>query len=1139
MENINNVKAESNSDLENSKYYDNQKHLFMASAGSGKTFRLAFEYICLLLHPDYPVDNYKHILAITFTIKATGEMKSRILDNLQMVGSEPDLFSGKKREEKLDYEKHLCNRLGYNDVKKLRQRAKLVFASLLHDYSHFNIRTIDSFFQKVLRNMARELGIGSFWNVEMDQNSVLAEATQQLFDLIKNDQMLHNWIYAFVEGSMDDNSHWNVKGDIQKFATNLYKEEFSSNAVMREYLGVESGTPQDTRNKIGKLIDSVNKQISSLMTEVKKQQNEFKQISKDNNLTEDAFPYKYHIHILSNKDFCGTEQNIIDSTDVEVVSKCFKGEFVKKCKSVDLTIPAMKIRDVLKTMDGCKKEISRFRALTVHISELALLVDIMGITRDLLSQRNLFMIADTQPLLKRFTNESDAPFIFERIGEDVKHIMIDEFQDTSSVQFQNFEPLIKNCASNGGTCLLVGDPKQAIYRFRNGDWTLICTQRKNGEYQTHNMGINYRSDKNIVDFNNMIFADETNSSTSNPSVVMQAKQHLSELPIADPPSNFPNIIYEGGKQYADSVDEGFVSVRMHKKVGKNDGDSDSDNDDWMLEQILDCLKKIKCGNVEEGGVRTDDVTILVDKNKYIPGIASFLSSKGYKVVSGEAFQYKSSPKVRLIVDAIRYVDSLRSDDSVNKENSKLYRHIFCSDFCRYLVAANPSGSKDWVALLASDEVRLRTEDICREIENRQSQLPLYDLIEELCQLMFGNEPTDAFIQAFLDSVIDFFAHHNATTDKLIDYWDSSLSVKTIPVDESAQTGIRIMSVHKSKGLESHTIILPYCSWKNKNDSNSEVTLWCNSENQFADNDDVPPYLPVKYGEDLKKLMPDDYSKENAQQFIDSLNKLYVALTRPRKNLFVIGEYKTTKSDKKGEPEVIGNDSVSCLLIHALGSLLLTEEASGDFVYSVGKVAGSKAVTTDDSMIIRLNEHDIFPKIGRFRQSSLAKVFIENSDLEESEAQRIGNMFHKIMEKIECFNSLDDLTPEVRLAIDELALAGYIENPEEQTKMVVDTLNSLGTERLSEWFGSGLKTYNECSIVSFDFRENSVISKRPDRVVFNADSNTYTIIDYKTGEREAKHKEQVSRYASLIKNINPGANVRAYLWYTSLGKVESV
>lgn len=1176
-------------DLENPNYYgdkpeldirpDGDKmnrplHLFTASAGSGKTWRLAFEYISLLLkdaflpterQTKYPVyDNYRHILAITFTNKATAEMKDRILANLAMLSGAD--VADEKTKERDEYLGQLAKRLNVSK-QIVADRARLVYANLLHDYSHFHIQTIDSFFQSVLRNLAQELGIGSYWEVELDAESVLKDAAHRLLNRVRDDEKLRSWVTDYVKERLDDNKNWNVEGELVSFGSNLFSEALVTNDEMDNFLADDPENPT-LRKRIANIKRMVAMARNKCKEEVPAAAQKFLDFCSTNGIPAEHFTRKViynYAQSLANGEMKEATDMVLNflnaTTPDEMASKAFPKARQQNYISVVPDLHSLLLQ-TNRIFDENNGKIIVFNQILKNINQIGMLADIKNEVAALQEEQNIFMLAYAQPLLHKFISNDDAPFVFERIGESLRFMMIDEFQDTSKVQFQNFRPLIQNCCAENSGSLIVGDAKQAIYRFRNGDWTLIESLRKQsaGKRETderlfmptpilgHDMQFNFRSSENVVNFNNAVFrADFTDDSYA-----FSFPESVVSLVEKSNPNHTEYLrqVYSTSYQFPKKESAGFVKVKFHQKT-----DADKEVEvPWTLQALLAEVRQLN-----NNGVEFRDMTILSRFNKDIPKIAAFLKQHDIPVVSDLAFLLRASIKVRLIIDALRYVDAYLSKTS-NSPNDQLFKKELMCDYLRYLHSDDAVFSdfteelpvvEQWCEVLRGD-VDL---DGNRDDERRDvlPSLPIYDMVEVIYLMIFPDTPTDEYVQSFLDHLRDYLAHRVATVRDVLKFWDDSLSSVSIPADPKKANGVRMLSIHKSKGLEGHTVILANCSWSVTADRIS--SFWCSGIGKLGEGMEEAeiPMLPIDFSSKLENTtFAPEYWEEMAQLHAENVNLLYVALTRAKHNLVVIDEFSIPKKEKEGY-ECYQSASMGRLLYGIFNPADLTKDPvklddsadeNEDLCFSYGDVVPTSVEKSvaKDQLIEFVDGSDTYPIKGRFRQSTAANAFVVHGDIESSDSVDFGLQMHNLLSFIVNIADTEHPDYEITKAAHQLTLEGVLNagQEEEFEKMAVGYFLNLSADHRKDWFGLGKKVYNESNIILYgDWTSEKMEEKRPDRLVYDAETNTYTVIDYKTGKSSSSHVEQVRQYMQLVSQLRPGSNVKGYLWYLNNNKVNEV
>ena len=1145
-------------DVQNQNYYDDTLHIFPASAGSGKTWRLAFEYICLLVKEyleEHRSDGFRHVLAITFTNKATAEMKERIVAYLEMMAD-----TGRNDDERNRFLENVTARLRHvagtleSDTSaraKVEEAAQKIYGSLLHDYSHFRVETIDHFFQRVFTNLTQELNINGSFTPETDQRTMMNAATHRLIADVRDQKEVKEWLTRYIRTSMDENERWNISDELSDFGGNLFNEKMIADDDMQRYLSGESGRPLKDK------VEELRQRISEKEEEARKQ----KQETAEDLLMEmeDALSgtYKKTIDKLALDgsvllSFDTYEKYATPIDDYKILLK-------KKRMPEDVAFVAEKISHILKlqtkgfTLDMLKR----------YLYGLGVLDDLRQRVEDIQQEQGVFMLSFTQPLLNKFlTGQEVAPFIFEKIGDSLRYLMIDEFQDTSTVQYKNFRPLIENCCASNSGSLVVGDPKQSIYRFRNGNWEIInkleeqAENKPAGEFQIeaqpcrHRMQLNFRSLPNVVAFNNSLFC--ANPASGSVSVIKLLEDENPYLPV----------LYDQSAQIAVKEGRGFVKVLLAKKQTGNaqaeedDDEEDTENGNWMAESTVKAVEELV-----RNGVREEDILILVDRNRHIPVLAQALNKARRNVVSDEAFLLKASVRVRLVMSAVRYISTQNTEKRPDLAKADLYREQFVADYFRY---KNETAEKyDHQAAVAQaremlDLIDGRKKDgsLVPETE-RIASMPVYDMVEQLVATLFPGLPTDAYLQCFLDEVRAYVAKYVSSISDFVQRWDISISEKSVPASIGSQKGIRIMSIHKSKGLQAHSVIVPYCNWKLLG-AKSGTPFWTKIDDSKRtemsavlgiERDLLPPMAYIKAESKAQySLFRAEYEEECQQMEVDNINKLYVALTRAERNLVVIGEYK----DKDERAKDVGT-----LLYRVLQDRLTAAETEqggeadvdaavaddlGEMQYAVGNVEKSKETAPEPMIEPFCIQQDTFEMKGRFRQSSKAKEFVAGGIVSHRQEKiNTGIAVHSVFEQILWMKTPKNAKNAVNDAVENLVGEGLVllEGKDELESQAMDYWNKLDGRYQQDWFCGEIEVKNECEFVLMDNEKEEMATKRPDRMVYRKAEDQLIIVDYKTGNPSPKHKDQVQQYMSLAADTLQCGNVKGYLWYMPEGKVEEV
>ena len=1067
--------------------------VYKASAGSGKTFTLATEYIRLIV--ENPT-NYRNILAVTFTNKATEEMKMRILSQLYGIW--------KGLPESDNYLQVIVEKTVYAP-KLIRERAGQGLSNLLHNYNYFRVETIDTFFQSVLRNMARELDLTT--NLKIGLNDVQVEelAVDQLIaDLSTTDVMLQ-WILKYIMESISDEKSWNVISQIKRFGRTIFNNEYKEVSQALEQKMEEKGFFE---------------RYTTQLREIRKAAEE-RMILIGESFFDTLEGEGLSIDDLSNKNrgiagfFLKLQKGVFDpSIENATVANCL-GNPEKWCAKTHpqrdfiLSLAEGVLGDILRyAVEERSRQWKLYKSadLTLrHLNQLRLLGSIEKKVRELNENNNRFLLSDTQQLLHALIEGSDSPFIFEKIGTQLEHVMIDEFQDTSTVQWQNFRVLLDEAMSHeGGSNLIVGDVKQSIYRWRSGDWRLlndIEQQFRQQQIETIPLKKNYRSERNVITFNNHFFS------------------HAAELEYQEQQELNPEEAEQLKRAYADVVQEipegreatGEVSVTLLPA---------EDYQMITLQQVADTISELT-----ERGIPQREIAILVRVNNQIPVIAQYFLEQmpEVKIVSDEAFRLDASVAVNLLVSTLRLLT--HPDDLLTQAAIVKLYHI---DILK-------EQTEDNELLLRTNDLNQLLPEAFRTQREILITMPLYELAERLYaifELERLNEQS-AYVFAFYDQLASYVNENTADIDSFLAAWDESLCGKTIQSEET--NGVRILSIHKSKGLEYNYVICPFCDWQLEKQSGN--FLWCQpKEEPFSD----LPIAPVDYSKNqmLGTIYEEDYLHEHLQNTVDNLNLLYVAFTRAKEGLYVFGK-RGAKASRSGLIE-------QCLPLVAqeMPEAILSglEDEKGILQFSLASQASQASPASHASPAsqnpflqpaepVAVDFHYMESQVN-FRQSNRSQAFIEADESDEIERLnyiQTGSVLHQIFSMIRTTDDIED-------ALKQLQFEGVLYDeqitPERITAMLRKRLQD---PRVADWFSPRWTLFNECTILTME--DGEVKERRPDRVM--TDGQHWVVVDFKFGSPKPEYGDQVREYMALIKTMQPEAEVNGYLWFVYSNKIEEV
>ena len=1023
--------------------------ILKASAGSGKTFNLARTYIKLLLQNEDPTA-YRHILAVTFTNKATDEMKSRILKELHRLSTEPG---------KSQYTKDFVPSLFPTEA-ALQKKAEDVLFNILHDYSAFSVSTIDRFFQQTLKAFSKEIGQFASYQVELDKDSLVSESVDRILDsLTEDNKALLGWLSDSMMDQLEQGHRFNLEGSLSDMAKRLKSDEHR--AVVEEY-GIDEEKTYSKEN-LTRMKSRFRDVINSYVKEVKAAAA----------AVADAFAQAGVSPSETSRGFMSSVLDkfaVFDSRSaLPVLTPAFRtkaGDFSTWFKKADqaryaglestLLPPAATL---VEQYDKGLKTFNTARILLGQTNDLGIASELSKEFRNLLKEKNVLSLDDSNQILKGIIDGSDAPFIYEKLGVRFEHFLLDEFQDTSKVQWENFKPLISNSDASGNENLLVGDVKQSIYRWRGSDWKLMAKDVAEEFPGAVNESLegNWRSLRNIVEFNNSFFR--------------YAAAELDRIYGHDASISVSSI-YGGDSSKGQEVMTGDPSEGLVEAVFCP---QDSQDD-----HILDTICK-----VIDSGAKPGDITVLVRNNQEGSEVAGFLMDKGIDVISDDSLHLKSSFMVRKLVSLISSVKN--PDDTIGS----------------YLATR---------AGLEAGKISFHS---------------LPDLCEQLLRLLQKNEDPEImkdetlYIQSFMDYVQDHVASNGNSLDAFLKAWDDADPKVSSPSDVNA---VRVMTIHKSKGLEFPYVIFPY---------SEKVTLFKAHASWKVPSVEGTPLQDIgKTAFDVtlssgsaSTLFEKDYRQELLLQYIDNINTYYVALTRASKGMTII-------SDIDSKPEGSFAGLLRGYLEGFGASEGFSEESDND-----EEVMFRKGSMYDFSRLKR-KEEDItgiepgFPSFplnpegkegterGRLRVSTDAADFFTAEGMARAEARHNGTVLHDILSRVRVPS---DLEPAVLQAVRD----GELE-PERK-----DDVLRLLSERISsrsEWFPvSGTAILNETSLFDTDGRE-----WRPDRVVIR--DGKVTVIDYKFGEHNPHYRKQVARYAAIYRRLGY-EDVSTAIWYVPSDEVD--
>lgn len=1078
--------------------------IYKASAGSGKTFTLSVEYIKLLIKDP---QSYRSTLAVTFTNKATEEMKLRILSQLYGIWKLlPDSKSYiDKIKEDLDVTEEYMS-----------ERAGIALHNIVHNYSYFRIETIDSFFQSVLRNLARELDLTANLRIELNDYQIERNAVDELINSLDENSELLTWIMEYIRENMDDDKDWNVIGNIKRFGENIFREYYKTNSKKLNERLLEEGFFKQYTSKLRQMRNEaeveMQNEAAQFFDALTHNGIEINDLNNGKNGPAGYF-IKIKKGIYNNTIVTKRLQKVLDDGSE---SSWVKQKSSKETQGIVRELANSTLTPLVHHAEDVRQKnwyIYGSAVLTLrHLNQLRLLNSIENKVRMMNVEQNRFLLSDTHTLLHSLIRDTDSPFIFEKIGNYLENIMIDEFQDTSTVQWQNFKVLLEECMSHGEQQgnLIVGDVKQSIYRWRSGDWRMLNNIEREFPYLNSMLNVcsldtNYRSSRRVITFNNAFF------------------KRASELEYADQKSSTPDTSSpeQLKKAYSDVAQKvpsfrdnhGYVSINLLP------------NEDYRQQALQKTAEAVSL--LLDSGANYSDIAILVRSNDIIQLIAEFFANElpDVKIVSDEAFRLDSSVSVNIIVNAMLW---LTHPDNI------LAKAYIAKAYQTYVLKKSEQETNKLLATAEGIDSALP----CALIDKRNDLLtmPIFELAEQIYTLFnIGNiKGEDAYLYAFYDALTDFIANNTADIDSFVEEWNDSIAAKTIQA--SAIDGIRIITIHQSKGLEFEHVVIPFCDWTLEKGN----TIWCTPQ--------VEPYnelplIPVDFSASQMKgtIYEFDYNEEHLQNCVDNLNLLYVAFTRAASSLFVIA--------KRGTPS-----SRSYIVEQAITDIKLEgssldgdpSDKKAELLFSYGELEIVETKTKKKSDNIFTPEVEnmnvdmaTFSNKVEFKQSNKSRDFVADDDENTDDDDRKQLSYIKTGKILHYLFSTINTTDDIDTSLAQLEMDGLIEESDTNIKRLRDMLHKRFSNRqVADWFSSRWTLFNECTILDYDAATDTVREHRPDRVMKDEKTREVVIVDFKFGSPRPEYVEQVNRYKALTQNMGYH-NVKGYLWFVYSNRIEEV
>jgi ATP-dependent exoDNAse (exonuclease V) beta subunit len=1033
--------------------------IYDASAGSGKTYALVKEYLKIILVAKKN-DAYRNILAITFTNKAVHEMKSRIVGNLL------EFTKDNPNQKAADLMQVLSGEIQLS-VSEIQSKSNQIIKHIIHNYAAFDISTIDKFTHKVIRAFAHDLNLPMTFEVTLDTENLLTEAVDAIIAQAGEDDVLTNLLIDFTMQKTDEDKSWDISREIFETGRLLLNENNREEITHFQEKSITEFI--EIKNKVAeacKVIDKENSELAkNLLAIIEKSGIDIKSFS--------AGHFPNHVNSIASEKFNPNNKTYHEFEDIKI------NKGAKDKEVIETLIP-----ELLSVLNSIYKKFEKrefYSAFLKNITPLSLLNTVSNELAKIQKEQNVLSIAEFNAIIYNEIQNQPAPFIYERLGERYRHFFIDEFQDTSEMQWQNLIPLIDNATSSEiegekGTLMIVGDPKQSIYRWRGGKAEQFIELSKgknpfnNPEVELFKLGTNYRSYSQVIDFNNKLF------------------YYLS--------TEFTNLDYKDlyenhSHQEENSKKGGYVNLSFIPKLENSTEEEDAlDKVELYLQATLKTIEKVK-----KEGFEYQEIVILTRKRSQGTAVANYLIENNIPIISSETLMIQNSSEVQLIINILKYLNNSSDIEAkasfllyiANQVQSDLAVHDFISK------GKEKTNEKEFELWLTQFDISLSFQDIRKK--------SLYEAVEIIVSKFLSKvNSSNAYVQYFIDIVLERDVRNQAGIADFLIYWNKNNDKFSIPSPEG-KNAIRIMTIHKSKGLEFPVVIIPFAEEDYARKPKDK--LWLDAEQETFG---LPKVLidnsssVENFGDEAAAV----FHEKKQEELLDNINVLYVALTRSEEQLYIISQY--LEPNKEGQYPY----NTASFFIEYLISLKVYQPSILEYEF------GDKMKLS--SVISVIDETNTIPTISQaldFKNIKIAQREALMWGTHQQEAIEYGNIIHEILSFVKMASDID------------LAILKAIENgliTTNQKEVVLKSIKEIvSNKELEIYFTHDNEILNEQAIIQ---KEGKTI--KPDRMVITKNNEVY-LLDYKTGTHNQKYQLQLENYQNAIEKMGLKVTKKALVY----------
>ncbi|WP_294821875.1 exodeoxyribonuclease V subunit beta [uncultured Flavobacterium sp.] len=1018
--------------------------IYNASAGSGKTYMLVKEYLRILLQA--PADDaYRKILAITFTNKAVEEMKGRIILNLSDFAKEDPPHGAVSLMKVLSQETSLS-------IATIQDKARSIIKNIIHNYASFDISTIDKFTHKVIRAFAHDLNLPLTFDVSLETDILLQEAVDAIIAKAGENEVLTSLLVDFSLDKTDNDKSWDVTRELFETGRLLIDEnnrnelhQFKDKSI-EEFIFI--------RQKLRESVEALEQECRDIGEELAAM------IESDGidpaSFSRGTFPN--HIGYIRKGTLNSSHKKYHAPEDVQI------NKSARDRASIEALLPQL-LGLLAKAYKNYEKR-DFYQAFLKNITPLSLLNSIGQELERIQKEQNVLSISEFNAIIHKEIQSQPAPFIYERLGERYRHFFIDEFQDTSQMQWHNLIPLIDNALASEdlqqarGSLMIVGDPKQSIYRWRGGKAEQFIDLAKgsnpfsNPDWNRIELGTNYRSYSGVVDFNNEFFGF-LSGEFGNPDY---------------------RDMYAASRQGHNDKQGGYVNISFLPEIQQDDIDVEMSKEELYLKATLATIHRLR-----EKGFRYKDIVLLTRKRQ--PGIllANYLTENSIPILSSETLLIENATEVKLIISLLRY---LKSNANIEAKAQFLYfaattqgHGMGVHDFiAEGMERRDEQSLQEW---LAAHGINISFKN-CRKRS-------LYEAVETIVGAFIKDRSNQSYVQYFLDLVLERDIRTQSGIGDFLEYWDNNGSKFSIPSPEGSNA-VRIMTIHKSKGLEFPVVIFPFAEEDYARSRRDKLWLEVDDETFGFQKALIDSSKAVaEYGEKAAEV----YYARSQEELLDNINILYVALTRAEEQLYIISSRNFTS---KGEL----TNNMSSYFIKYLMQKGAFNNLKAEYEFGSPERLSAAEEHSGEQQTIKVVQERFNPRAIKIAQRESLMW-----GTRQLEAIEFGNVMHEILSFV--------ATPhDIPLAIMKAIENGLIVHS--QSEDVETMLNKVTNHPgLADFFAESATILSEQSIIA-----QGMPTIKPDRVTVK-DGKAW-LLDYKTGAHLPKYEKQLAQYQEALERM---------------------